>query len=428
MDHDSLTRRAWYLDAAPATIAAWLIRIRWSRVFVDALVLAASLVLSPDEFPLRRLAPLVAASALVNADLAWRPIRTPRWFQGVSLVIDIAILTGLLELTGGPSNPFAVVYLVLIALGAVASGRQWATFLAVWAIVCYGLLIAWHLQELVPAHHRLIDFPTHLFTMWLALVALAHLVGHFVHEASTAVAAHEHELAAMRDREARAARLMSLTTLAAGAAHELSTPLGTIAIAARELERSLRDAPGVDAWAADAQLIREQVERCHAILDQMSGRAGGSTADLVEPTDIASLFADLRTRLPPEQAQRVQVHVAPNIKPVVVARAGLAQVLLSLIKNAFDASAPSRPVTLEGHQDPGSVRLIVRDEGHGMPPEVLSRAGEPFYTTKEAGSGFGLGLFLARMFAERCGGSLRLESGRGTTAVLVLPQAPESSS
>src|SRR5262245_10340037 len=102
--------RTWYLDAAPATIANWLIRVRWTRVVVDACLLSASLFLPAADFPLRRLAPLLAASALINADLAWRPLRTPRWFQGASLAIDIAILTGLLELTGGPSNPFAVIY------------------------------------------------------------------------------------------------------------------------------------------------------------------------------------------------------------------------------------------------------------------------------------------------------------------------------
>ena len=219
---------------------------------------------------------------------------------------------------------------------------------------------------------------------------------------------------------------MSLTTLAAGAAHELSTPLATIAVASHELERSLVAANANESWTHDARLVREQVDRCHAILDQMSGRAGGHASDLAEPTDLASLFDDLRQRLPPEQARRVHLQIAPAMSPVMVPRAGLSQVLLSLVKNAFDATDDRHPVTLEGIQQDHLIRLIVRDQGEGMTDEALRRAGEPFYTTKEPGRGLGLGLFLARMFAERCGGTLTLESNGGTTATLELPLSSQT--
>ncbi len=419
-------RTVWYLGAAPATLAAWQIRLRWVCAAVDAAIVVAGLLFSSEDFPLRRLAPLVAAAALVQADLAFQDRRAPRWLAGVAIGLDVAILSGLLELSGGPSNPFAVIYAVFVALAGATLGFGWAVLIALSAAASYGLLIAWHLQEVAPAHHRLIDFPTHIFTMWLSLVALVRLAGHFVREASAAIARREAELAAMREQAARTERLVSLTTLAAGAAHELSTPLGTIAVASHELERALRQATGAEAWAADARLIRDEVERCHVILDQMSGRAGGSAADLAVPTDVAEVFADLRTRLSPEQASRVEIHVAPSLARIVVPRAGLVQVLLSLVKNAFDASEPEHPVVLEGRQESQSVRLIVRDRGHGMSEGVLNHAGEPFFTTKDPGKGFGLGLFLARMFAERCGGSLRLQSGNGTTAVLELPLPSQS--
>jgi two-component system, sensor histidine kinase RegB len=423
-------RGAWYLDAAPATVVAWLVRLHWSRGAVNVLVLVASIVLPGGDFPLRRLAPLVAAAALIQADLALRVgrgQRIPPAITGAAIAIDVVLLTGLLELSGGPSNPFSVIYLVQVVLGWAALGGGWASAVGAWATLCYGVLIYWHLGELVPSHHRLIDFPTHLFTMWLAVAVMAELIGHFVREASAAIARRESQLEQMRAESARRERLMSLTTLAAGAAHELSTPLATIAVASRELERELLAVPAQPSWASDARLIREQVDRCHSILDQMSGRAGGNSADLEEPTDIASVFKDLCQRLPPEQAQRMRVRVEPSLGPIVVPRAGLLQVLLSLVKNAFDATDAGRPVTLEGLRMERRVRLIVRDEGPGMPAEVLRRAGEPFYTTKEPGRGFGLGLFLARMFAERCGGTLTLQSDHGTIAILELPLSSEPS-
>jgi two-component system sensor histidine kinase RegB len=421
---------AWYLDAAPAAVSTWMVRLQWTRAAVDALVLIGGFVISGDEFPLRRLAPVVAAAALIRVDVALRLGRgqsIPTLLAGAAVAVDVLLLTGLLELSGGPSNPFAVIYAAQVLLAAATLGRLWAVVIAGWATLCFGGLISWHLEELVPPHHRLIDFPTHLFTMWLALMVMAEVVTHFVREASAAIARREAQLEEMRAHAARRERLMSVTTLAAGAAHELSTPLGTIAVACRELERALTAASADPAWTSDARLIRQQVERCDAILDQMSGRAGGGTAEVAEAISVDTLFADIRQRLPPALAERLDTRITPPSTPIVVARAGLVQVLLSLVKNAFDASDQRQPVSIEATQQNGVTRLVVRDQGSGIADDVLGRVGEPFYTTKEPGRGFGLGLFLARMFAERCGGTLSLHSDGGTVAILELPLESEVS-
>jgi two-component system sensor histidine kinase RegB len=106
---------------------------------------------------------------------------------------------------------------------------------------------------------------------------------------------------------------------------------------------------------------------------------------------------------------------------VLAPRSALSQTLLSLISNAFDASDIGTPVIVDVSTGSDLLRIAVSDHGHGLSPESMKRAGEPFFTTKEPGRGLGLGLFLARVFAERAGGSLRLESGAGTTAILELP-------
>jgi two-component system, sensor histidine kinase RegB len=150
-------------------------------------------------------------------------------------------------------------------------------------------------------------------------------------------------------------------------------------------------------------------------------RAGGAPPDPITSLDVSSVFEDLRMRLPPEQACRVEVRISEQPLQMAAPKAGLLQVLLSLVTNAFDAAGTGTPVVLEGIRQAGVVQLIVRDQGPGMSDDVLRRAGEPFYTTKAPGRGMGLGLFLARMFAERCGGTLTLRSERGTIAVLELP-------
>jgi two-component system sensor histidine kinase RegB len=225
----------------------------------------------------------------------------------------------------------------------------------------------------------------------------------------------------MRARAARNEHLASLTTLAAGAAHELSTPLATIAIAARELERSTGAAGGASALADDARLIRLEVDRCQAILDQMSGRAGGITPDEAEPVDVRQVVEEICARLPAERAARLEIRIHGELPSIDVPRAGFGQVVASLVKNAFDATTGTEAVAVDVARHGDRVRLIVKDEGRGMPADVLSRAGEPFFTTKEPGRGLGLGLFLARLFAERIGGSLTLHSDHGTTAILDLP-------
>jgi two-component system sensor histidine kinase RegB len=132
----------------------------------------------------------------------------------------------------------------------------------------------------------------------------------------------------------------------------------------------------------------------------------------------------VRTRLTDAQQQRLQVEIDPALAAPAVAGPAMVQAMSSLLKNAFDASDATSPVSLRFTQRAGMVRIEVHDRGAGMSPEVRRRVGEPFYTTKEPGQGLGLGLFLTRTFAERSGGTLRFESANGTTAILEIPVIP----
>ena len=225
-----------------------------------------------------------------------------------------------------------------------------------------------------------------------------------------------------RERAARSEALASLATMAAGAAHELSTPLGTIALVARELQRNVEQTSvDVDALREDARLMRAEVERCRVILDGMSGRARGDTVLSAEPLPPVTLAQMAEGALTDAQRQRLRVEIAPGTGLPGGSGTEVAQALTLLLRNAFDASGGDSPVELRFRPQEQMVRMEIHDQGPGMSEETLRRAGEPFYTTKEPGSGLGLGLFLVRTFAERAGGNLRFEVGGGTTAILEVP-------
>jgi two-component system sensor histidine kinase RegB len=373
--------------------------------------------------PLRKLAPLGFAAALCRTLVLVADRRTsppPPSLVAAALSVDALLLTGLLDITGGPFNPYLVIYAVYVWLASVTAGRLWATAVAAVAVGAFGWLVVDHLQSGLAEHHSLSDFPTHLFAMCFAGATIAELVGHYVGRARQALAQRQEELEHARERAARSDRLASLTTLAAGAAHELSTPLSTIAVAARELERTAQASAGAsaDSLQEDAHLIQLAVQRCRSILDGMSGRATGGIT-ITQPMTPAAVAAMAAATLPDDRRRRFDL-IATQSQCTIEAGAEVARAVSSLLKNAFDASGDQR-VQLRISEDGTTVRFAVIDRGHGMSDEARRRAGEPFFTTKAAGEGLGLGLFLARTVAEQAGGSLRFEGRDGTTAILEVP-------
>jgi two-component system sensor histidine kinase RegB len=416
----------------------WLVRLRWGAVTGQLVtVIAASRALDLP-LPLGTLLALIGLSAVSNLGaMLWlrRGPRVPEEALAALMGLDVLVLTGLLALSGGSSNPFSTLYLVNIALAAVVLRPAWTWGLVSFSLACFGLLFVAPLRNELNgamghgAHGE--DLRLHLEGMWVAFGLSAVFIVYFVQRVTGELARRDRELGDARAARARAEQLASLATLAAGAAHELATPLSTIAVVARELERTLGGSAGPDARDGephgvrdDARLIREQVDRCREILERMAGEAGETPGEpFVDVT-----FAELIAQSTAELASRVDVAVDAGLgdRTLRLPRRAVAQALRALAKNAVEAMPDGSRVAMAAHLADGVWTIEIRDRGAGMPLEVLSRVGEPFFTTKRPGAGMGLGVFLAKTVLTSLGGDLEFASqpGRGTTARVRLPTSP----
>lgn len=378
----------------------WFLRVRWAAVIAELVVVGIAQVLG-ETLPLAPMSALIAGQAISNAIMHPQP---PSHESGRTLILtlDVAVLFALLALSGGPSNPFSALFFVQVTLAAVLLSRAATAFVWLSAVLAYGALFA-----IAPdAHRHGGGFANHLYGMFAAFALTSALIAYFVHRLSRA-------LRDARLREAHARRVASLTTFAAGAAHELGSPLGTIALVAAELAERIED----DEAREDLGVIRQQTARCRQILDSIHAQAGGVAGEGMSVVSFAEIVDVVRERIGEQRASRLDASGEGRFEAPKLA---FLQVIENLVTNAFDASPEEARVTLS-YED-GMLR--VRDHGSGMDAETLARVTEPYFTTKPEGEGIGLGLFVAAETIQAVGGSLELESApeRGTTAIVHLPK------
>jgi len=413
-------------DLAPDLALPWIVRLRYGIVFGEAaIVLGMRYVFRLDLPLLWTLAPLaiVLSSNLLLDRKVGGAVRFPQQTLGAVFVLDTLCLSVMLALTGGPANPFTLLYLVQITLSAVVLSREWTWVLGLLSTVCFGLLFFLHLPSAAFQGHEQPGLSPHLVGMWIAFIVAAGLITFFTGKVSDALRHREQEVLALQEQIAKHERLASLVTLAAGAAHELGTPLGTIAVVSRELERYASSLPDGEAVREDAKLIRSEVERCRLILQRMSAKGAEPVGEAARPVAVMELLNEALAQFPEAQRACVAMDLPdPGVVAVLPAQAAV-QALVALLQNAMDANPEGSPIAVKALISGQEIAFSISDRGQGMSEAVLRRIAEPFFTTKEPGRGMGLGTFLVRLFAERLGGGLSFESvqGKGTTAILKLP-------
>ncbi len=287
---------------------SWLVTVRWTAIIAGLGALAAGRGGLGASAPLASGLVALAAIALTNLWVAWRLRRdAPPGSRAAGLLVafDVLALSWLLGGAGGVLNPVSIFYVVHIVLAALVLGRTWTWIIVVLSIAGYGAMFLVSSEELRAAASMHPEIGMHVRGMWVAFAATALLVGLLVARLATAVAQRDEALEAMQQAASRAARLAGLSTLAAGATHELSTPLATIAVAARELERTIEARGGDPGTLEDARLIRQATDRCREILDDLSGRTAEQTGEAPQTVTLADVAASVVARLAPAERARV---------------------------------------------------------------------------------------------------------------------------
>lgn len=416
----------------------WLVKLRWVAIVGQLVTISYVHFGLGVELPFEPLMAALIATAATNLSLDWwvrRSLRTGLNSPNTASIViasvmtfDLVMLTIMLYLTGGQTNPFLVFYFVNLALAGVLLEPRLAWLLEVAA--CGGMaLLFWHHRSIPvltdPARLTSVasqqELPLASVGEFVAVVAGSGVIVAFMTRLTSELRASQRAQRHAEEQRARAEKLEALGTLAAGAAHELATPLSTIAVVATEVERELagRDLP--EGIAADLALVRRELERCRSILNRMSLDAGQWIGEALTEMSLADFVDVIVDELASDE--RVHIDLGDDAEEILlrVPRVALAQALRGLVQNGLDAS--DHEVTITSERLHAGVRLTFTDRGPGMPPDVLSRAGEPFFTTKQPGQGMGLGLFLARSVVERLDGKLIIESkpNVGTQAIVELP-------
>ena len=401
-----------------------LIALRWLALAGQtAAVLAARFVFGLDP-PLIACAVVVAIPAVANVVAAQVHPPAKRLTERDAmlwLLFDLAQLGLMLGLTGGLTNPFAVLLLAPVTIAASVLSVRSTLTLASTAMATATILLIAHRPLVGEAGPEIRPPELYLLGVWAAVSVGIVFTAIYTRRIALETARMSEALGAAQSALSREQRLTAIGALAAAAAHELGTPLATIKLVSKELARDLAD--NEDA-AEDLKLLAEQADRCREILRDLSD--GGRDDKVMRTTPLSAL---LREAAGPHVTRGKEVvflingepaSAAGDAQPMVTRRPEIIQGLRNLVQNAVDFAATT--IWMEARVGPATLRIAVTDDGPGFKPEVLAQIGDPYVTTRGRGrrqereggyQGMGLGLFIAKTLLERTGARVVFTNGSG---------------
>jgi two-component system sensor histidine kinase RegB len=391
-----------------------LLRLRWFAIIGQTIAVVVVYYGLDFELPIWPCLAVIVLAIWLNVMLRVRFTASQRiepdraaWL----LAFDTAELAALLFLTGGLQNPFAFLFLAPVLLSATALPPRLTLILGGFAVLCATILLFVH-YPLPWENEDPLDLPwIYMLGVWLSILLSILFIGLYSWQITEEGRQLAEALAATELVLEREQHLSQLDGLAAAAAHELGTPLSTIAVIAKELERAI---PPDSPHAEDVRLLREQSQRCRNILAKLTELSAGG-----EPFDRMPLTALIEEVVAPHRNFGIAIDVAvpPQIAPPVGARnPAILYGLGNLLENAVDFAQKRVEVVADWSTE--DVAVVISDDGPGFAPEIMDRIGEPYVRSSKRRrmnadgetTGLGLGFFIAKTLLERSGATLNFEN------------------
>ena len=358
------------------------------------------------------------------------------------LAIDVFAIAALLYLTGGATNPFTWIFLLPVILTAIILPHAYTWYMVILTTTLYTFLIPYH-ASLTPVEPHLMHmdmasmsmemhtmqdeefFNFHIFGMWFGFVCSAGLVAFFAVELSNTIKAGERTLAEARERSLQDERIISLGTLAASAAHDMGTPLGTMAIIVHDLKDDY--SPEVHTELHDKiDIMQEQINRCKQALSVMSASAGELRAESGHVTLLSNYLDEVINQWRSQQSGvKLNLHINP-LAPVnesILAELTLTHSLINILNNAAEVTPLDKGIDFM--VDPCTtneyVAIQIRDYGPGIPDELMNKIGK--MPIDDSNQGLGVGLFLTYSTIARLGGKIDISNAStgGACVSIILP-------
>jgi two-component system sensor histidine kinase RegB len=339
----------------------------------------------------------------------------------LQLLGDIAAFSLIFYFSGGYSNPFIWMYLLPITVAAVALRASYAWLIAGLSIACYTLLVFYHipLSHLHMHTHGNVQLDIHLVGMWLGFVVSAIIVAIFIARIGQNLRDYDKKIAEVREKALESERMLALGTLAASAAHELGTPLATMAVISKELTQELENQPEA---LKQIDILRAQISRCKEILSSITRDVGQVRTDAGQGLPLRDFLEDAiqRWRDTRPATELVVTMPATIHNPLIFMDRTLTQSIQNLLDNAADES-PER-VLFNAEWDEKLLNIQIRDFGNGLSIEIKKQLGTPFFTSKNE-DGMGLGVYLTQTTLARYEGELSLNNhpDGGVLTIVKLP-------
>ena len=424
----------------------WLFILRNLLITAEVLLILLTRYGLGIRLPQEQLWLVILSIAAVNL-YTWMRLQTDEVVTELEIFsqisIDVLAMASLLYLTGGASNPIIWVFLLPLIITGIMLPQAYAWNMVILTASIYTVLIGFNIPlpaiephvpdprfltpEMSHKLHQMSDkhyFNLHIFGMWFGFVFSSGLVAFFVVELSKTLKERERNLSEARESALRDERVVSLGTLAASAAHDMGTPLGTIAILTHEMQQEFPEHRYPD-LQQKLVIMEQQIKRCKEALSVMSASAGEMRAEsgniMLLTEYIDEVLNQWRAHYP---TTKLCLFVSPDnyMNAKIIAERTLTHAIINILNNAAQATSDDKGIEFHTQWDREQLNLKIRDYGPGLPPEYLEVLGKQTVTSKKK-QGLGVGLFLTYSTIQHLGGTIRfsnLETG-GACVEITLP-------